>query len=137
MPTRKRKASPKPKAKRKAAKGKPKAPSVNEIRFAELVGRLNLPPFVREFKFHATRRWKFDFAWPELMVAVEIEGSAWGGGRHTRGSGFIADCEKYTRAAANGWFVLRFTDHDLRTRIDYVASTTTEVVLDRSIWMEP
>jgi len=67
------------------------------------------PPFVREFKFHPVRRWRFDFAFPEQMVAVEVEGGAWNGGRHTRGSGFTADCEKYNAAALLGWRVFRFT----------------------------
>jgi very-short-patch-repair endonuclease len=63
---------------------------------------------VREHKFHPTRRWRFDFAFPERRVAVECEGAVWTGGRHTRGSGFVADAEKYNTAAALGWFVFRF-----------------------------
>lgn len=63
---------------------------------------------VREHKFHPSRRWKFDFAFPDRMVAVECEGGVWSNGRHTRGSGFIEDCEKYNNAAALGWFVFRF-----------------------------
>lgn len=61
-----------------------------------------------EYKFHPSRKWKFDFAFPDRMVAVEIEGGVWTGGRHTRGSGFIADMEKYNAAASLGWFVFRF-----------------------------
>ena len=63
---------------------------------------------VREFKFHPVRRWKFDFAIPEKMIAIECEGGVWSGGRHTRGSGFVADMEKYNEAAKLGWFVFRF-----------------------------
>lgn len=63
---------------------------------------------VQEYKFHPTRKWRFDFCWPDRMVAVEIEGAVWVGGRHTRGSGFIDDCEKYNEAAKLGWFVFRF-----------------------------
>lgn len=63
----------------------------------------------REHRFHPTRKWRFDFAWPSAMVAVEIEGGVWTGGRHTRGSGFTADAEKYNEAALLGWRVLRFT----------------------------
>jgi very-short-patch-repair endonuclease len=63
---------------------------------------------VREHKFHPTRRWRFDFAFPERRVAVECEGAIWTSGRHTRGSGFVADAEKYNAAAALGWFVFRF-----------------------------
>jgi hypothetical protein len=61
----------------------------------------------REHKFHPARRWRFDFAFPERRVAVECEGGVWSGGRHTRGSGFIADAGKYPAAAAVGGFVLR------------------------------
>jgi hypothetical protein len=61
-----------------------------------------------EYKFHPLRKWRFDFAFPSQMVAVECEGAAWTGGRHTRGSGFIADMEKYNEAAKLGWLVFRF-----------------------------
>jgi very-short-patch-repair endonuclease len=64
---------------------------------------------VREHRFAAPRKWKFDFAWPELMIAVEIEGGIWNEGRHTRGAGFAADVEKYNAAAMDGWRVLRYT----------------------------
>ena len=73
-----------------------------QIRAAEL------PEPKREFKFHPERKWRFDFAWPDAMLAVEAEGGVWTGGRHTRGGGFIADCEKYNAAALAGWRVLRF-----------------------------
>jgi hypothetical protein len=60
------------------------------------------------------RRWCFDFAWPDLRVAVEIEGGGWVAGRHTRGPGFEADCEKYAEAATRGWTVLRVTPSQVR-----------------------
>ena len=64
--------------------------------------------WVEEYRFHPTRKWRFDFCWPEQRLAVEIEGSVWTNGRHTRGSGFIADTEKYNTATLMGWRVLRF-----------------------------
>ncbi|HHX8716625.1 endonuclease domain-containing protein [Vibrio alginolyticus] len=63
----------------------------------------------KEYRFHETRRWRFDFAYPEQQLAVEVEGGTWAGGRHTRGSGYEKDCEKYNEAALRGWSVLRFT----------------------------
>lgn len=66
------------------------------------------PPMLREYKFHPTRKWQIDFAIPSLKIAVEIEGGEWSRGRHTRGQGFIDDCEKYNAAALLGWEVLRF-----------------------------
>ena len=62
-----------------------------------------------EYKFTDDRQWKFDIAVPAFKWAIEIEGGAWSKGRHTRGKGFIADMEKYNRATADGWQVLRFT----------------------------
>lgn len=65
----------------------------------------------REFRFNPNRRWRFDFAYPENKIAIEAEGGIWSGGRHTRGSGFIKDCQKYNSAVILGWKVLRYT-HD-------------------------
>ncbi len=73
--------------------------------------------FVEEYKFHPTRRWRFDFAFPEKMFAVEIEGGVWLGskGGHTSGRGYMKDMEKYSEAAILGWKVLRFTPQQVKT----------------------
>jgi len=55
------------------------------------------------------RDWRFDFAWPKEKVAVECEGGVFSRGRHTRGRGYAADCEKYNAAAALGWALIRAT----------------------------
>ena len=85
-----------------------------EMRFARIVDAAGLPLPVTEYRFHPTRRWRFDFAWPDHKLAVEIEGGAWTGGRHTRGSGFVGDCDKYNAATILGWRVLRFTTSHLQ-----------------------
>lgn len=79
-----------------------------EAVFAFQVQATGLPAPVREFRFHPGRKWRFDFCWPEHNLAVEIEGAVWVRGRHTRGSGFVQDMEKYNAAAVAGWRVLRF-----------------------------
>lgn len=66
-------------------------------------------PCVDEYRFHPERRWRFDFAFPAKMVAVEVDGGSWIAGRHTSGVGFYNDCEKMSVAAAMGWRVLRVT----------------------------
>jgi len=55
------------------------------------------------------RKWKFDWAFPRYKVALEQEGAVWKQGRHTRGSGFVKDLEKYNTATILGWRVLRVT----------------------------
>ena len=74
-----------------------------------------LPAPVSEHKFCPTRRWRFDYAFIESRVAVECEGGVWIGGRHTSGSGFVKDCEKYSEAAALGWRIIRVQPKDLLT----------------------
>jgi very-short-patch-repair endonuclease len=67
--------------------------------------------WVREFAFDflATgRKWRFDFAWPARKLAVEIDGGAFSGGRHTTGDGFRRDLEKSNAAVMAGWRVLHF-----------------------------
>ena len=70
----------------------------------EMVG---ITGFVQEYMFHPTRRWRFDIASEELMIAVEVDGAVWTQGRHTRGAGYIEDCRKMAEAACLGWLVLR------------------------------
>jgi hypothetical protein len=103
-----------------------------EQRFKEILlagRRLALPDPIPEFCFilaeppevqlryvapltRLPRQWRFDFAWPTLRVAVELDGGyqAPGMGRHnSRG-----DHQKMAAAAELGWIVLHFTAPELR-----------------------
>ena len=82
----------------------PKELSPGECAFALHCRADGLTP-EREYVFHPTRKWRFDFAWPDIKLAVEVEGR----GRHQSFGGFEADCEKYNAAAILGWRVLRYT----------------------------
>lgn len=84
--------------------------SALEELFAVQVRALKLPEPVREHRF-CKRMWRFDFAWVEQKIAVEVEGGTWTNGRHSRGTGIAADMEKYNHAAILGWRVLRFNNH--------------------------
>lgn len=68
------------------------------------------PALDREFVFHPSRKWRFDFAHLASLTAIEIEGGIWTASRHTTGRGFSNDCEKYNEAALRGWTVFRLTD---------------------------
>lgn len=67
----------------------------------------------KEFKFHPVRKWRFDYAFPEHKIALEVEGGVWTGGRHTSSVGFLNDMEKYNTATLMGWRVFRTTPDDL------------------------
>lgn len=77
----------------------------------------SLPVPEREHKFLERRRFRFDFAWINLMLGVEIEGGVYSGGRHTRGVGYSRDLEKYNLAAMHGWTVYRFTTQDVKSGV--------------------
>ena len=86
-----------------------------EAQFLFQVRACGLATPEREFRFHPTRRWRFDMAYPDHLLAVEIHGGVWSQGRHTRGGGFTKDCEKYTAAAILGWRILHFTGSQVST----------------------
>ena len=67
----------------------------------------------KEYKFHAIRRWRFDYAIPEIKLAIEYHGHAGfvgkGSSGHSTIKGLTNDCEKMNSASAHGWKVLAFT----------------------------
>ena len=79
---------------------------------------LHWPEPVLEFSFHDSRAWRFDAAWPDAMVAVEVDGAVFaaGGGRHNRGAGMAADNDKLNQAVFYGWAVIRLTDKQLKPK---------------------
>lgn len=71
---------------------------------------------VRNYKFHPTRKWEFDFAILDLKIAVEIQGGTRRGGGHTTHAGVTRDCRKGNAAILHGWKLLHGTSeqvHDL------------------------
>jgi very-short-patch-repair endonuclease len=83
--------------------------------FLGLLRMAQLPAPEAEYRFAAPRRWRFDYAWPQQMVALEVDGGTWVAGRHTRGSGWQRDTEKLNAAAVLGWRMLRCTPQQLCT----------------------
>jgi hypothetical protein len=83
----------------------------------EFFTRHGLPAPVLEHRFHPTRLWRFDYAWPAHRVALEVEGGRFTGGRHTSAEGFHKDLEKYNAAACLGWRVLRITPRAVGTLV--------------------
>lgn len=85
--------------------------------FNALCDARGLPRPVPEARFHETRKWAIDFYWPNERVAVEVDGAIWTGGRHTRGSGWVADAEKRRAMAAAGILLVPITPDDVATGI--------------------
>ena len=90
----------------------PRPKSAAEETFA-LQLRVECIAFAREYKFHPSRRWRFDFVVYNAVheIAVEIEGF----GRHQRFTGFEDDCEKYAEALIYGYRVLRVTPRQVKS----------------------
>lgn len=63
-----------------------------------------------EYVFHPGRKWAFDFTWPELKVAVEIDGFGYG---HQAQQCLAQDNEKQNAAIELGWTVLRYNSRQL------------------------
>lgn len=91
-----------------------------------------LPMPEPEFRFDPQRRWRFDWAWLPHQVALEIEGGVFTRGRHTRGTGFLRDMEKYNRAVQLGWSVFRCTPSTIHVGMQLVKDALTRCSDERS-----
>lgn len=73
------------------------------------------PALVREYRFHSTRKWRFDFAIPSRMIAFEIMGGLYNpNSGHRSKEGVSRDYEKSNAAQALGWKVYSVTSQDLQ-----------------------
>lgn len=72
-----------------------------------------IPKPETEYKFHPSRKWRFDFAWPRHLIALEVDGAVFVRGGHTRGKGYEGDREKDGEAVVLGWKVLRVSTGQL------------------------
>lgn len=90
-------------------------PKANEAVFFALLKQAKVPRPVPEYRFHDTRKFRLDFAWPESRVGLEVDGGVWSGGAHGRGTGIVRDQEKTNLAAGLGWRILRVTPAKLCT----------------------
>lgn len=64
-----------------------------------------------QYLFHPDRGWRLDFAWPTIMLALEVNGR----GRHQRAKGEREDCNKLNCAREMGWRVLVYPAGSVRT----------------------
>ena len=78
---------------------------VEAVRFSEK----HSATLYREFKFHPAMKFRFDWAFLELKIAIEYEGINSAKSRHTTKDGYSRDTEKYNYATNLGWTVYRYT----------------------------
>ncbi len=104
----------------------------------------------KEHRFHPERMWRFDYAFIDRKIAIEIDGGSFGrvvichqckqpvkrflksggtmlireGSGHNTGPALNRDHEKFNEAARMGWFVYHFTPERIKdhTAINFVVS---------------
>lgn len=74
-----------------------------------------LPPYVREYQFHPTRKFRADFAFVPQKLLVEVEGGLFVKGAHSNPLGIIRDMEKSNLAALGGWALLRYSPAQIKS----------------------
>lgn len=75
---------------------------------------LGLPEPIREYVAIPGRRFRWDFAWPNFRLLLEVQGGTWGKGAHSGGVGASRDCEKGNLATCAGWRTLAVTTDQIR-----------------------
>lgn len=103
-----------PKAKAVVNKVK-KAQQVDTLHQRVLAQLVGFPDPATELLFHPKRKWRFDYAWEEQKLALEVHGGIHSGGRHTRGRGFVEDRAKMNEATLLGWTVLEVTPEHIKS----------------------
>lgn len=83
-----------------------------------------------EVVFHPTRKFRWDYAYPDAKLAIEVDGGIYSGGKHGQGVGIERDHEKQNMGAAVGWRVMRTTPRKL-------AKPTTVSLIKLALEWEP
>lgn len=77
--------------------------SALEEMFALQCEQAGLPTPLREYAAVPGRRYRWDFAWADARVLVEINGGTYARMGHSTGSGIARDYEKSNLAMLAGW----------------------------------
>lgn len=99
------------------------------IAFDKLVKSCTGLEVTPEYKFHPTRKWRFDYVILSHKIAIEVEGGLWQMGRHNRPAGFIKDMAKYNEASRLGYRLIRVQPEELLT--SYTIDLITDMAKDK------
>ena len=94
----------------KASPAKAKPGSKIEQLLADQIAAAGLPGPVREFKHIPGRRFRLDFAWPDRMIGVEVQGMV-----HRIKKRFEADIEKRVLGLLAGWRIMEVSGASIRS----------------------
>lgn len=78
------------------------------------------------------RKWRWDFCWPEIMLAVEINGGIFMNGAHGNPMRILDNMDKLNHGALLGWHVLAFTP-DQVLKSTYAIDFTVKVLKARGV----
>jgi very-short-patch-repair endonuclease len=90
-----------------------------EALFAFQLQASGAPQWERQYRFahELGREWRWDFAWPGLKLAVEIQGGIWkkGGGAHSHPTDILRNMAKHNDGAKLGWRLLQFSTDEVKS----------------------
>ena len=86
-----------------------------EAELALQIKALGLPGPIREYQAIKGRKFRFDFAWLEQRLLVEVNGGTYTQGAHSTGQGIRRDYEKSNLATLAGWRVLSFDGKSVKS----------------------
>ena len=88
------------------------------MRTQSILDKNKIKGYVCEYRFHPVRKFRFDFAFIEEKIAIELQGGIWSHGRHSRGGGMLTDMEKNNLAVTMGWKILFYSAQTLPSVIE-------------------
>jgi very-short-patch-repair endonuclease len=83
-----------------------------------------MPDVQYKLRFEDGHIVRFDFAWPHVRVALEVDHSFW----HAGSEESRKDKSRDRKVAALGWQTLRITEEDVRIGLDGVMADLAAVI---------
>jgi very-short-patch-repair endonuclease len=106
----------------------PELESALEVRMMRLIRKHRLPAPVPQYEISLRgRKMRFDFAYPDSKLAIEVDGYSF----HSTTADWRSDRARQNLAVADGWNVLRYGWHDLDEKENEIASTLRDLLLPR------
>lgn len=106
-----------------------RVPSVLEATMARLLARFGLADAVPEYVPFVGAPYRFDFAWPEVKVAVEVDGYE----KHSSYESFRYGIARDRWILKNGWVVAHFSWDEVQYQPEMVAAEIRAVLQSRTL----